>query len=157
MISETKQEVNTRIVSFEFWRKWLIGAAGFVVVFSLDFLILPKQMTGFYSWVFFGDAASQFSATADNYIIFLYGLIGSIMLGWMINVIFMLIGPFRRKELFAWRSIILSIIVWFCADSAASLFYGFGANAAMNVGFLAIFLIPLLATRNDFVEEKGDL
>ncbi len=45
------------------------------------------------------------------------------------------------------RGTIISMLVWFVIDSAGSVAAGVPTNVVFNVGFLAVFLGPLLAIR----------
>ena len=80
----------------------------------------------------------------------LFGVLGSVMVAWMIVLVFLVRGPFRRGERWAWLAIDLSVFAWFVLDSVVSATHGMPLNVVFNLGFLVLFAIPLLATMSQF-------
>ena len=136
-----------------FWWYWLIVAACGVIVFSLDMIIAPNLVQQqFFDAMFFSSAQMQtvFSDTAALYILFIYRVLGAVMVGWMISLLFILAGPFRQGQREGWYAVTVSIMVWFLIDSGFSISTGFWQNAVFNVIFFVLFIIPLAATYRRF-------
>jgi hypothetical protein len=131
-----------------FWWRWLIVVSVGVILFSLGFIFLPDSIHSLYSIILNQDMV--FAEEAMHYLRLVYGVLGSVMLGWMIVVLFILLGAFRRGERGAWNAITLSIVIWFVLDSGYSVYTGFVGNAIFNAAFLVLFAIPLAATYRHF-------
>lgn len=137
---------------FQFWWYWLIVACCGVIVFSVSLLIFPDLMYQFFNTLFFSFSQTKtaFSELSSLYIKFVYGVLGAVMVGWSVSLLFIIIGPFHNKQLQAWQSITVSMLTWFILDSSFSIIVGFWQNAILNIIFLVFFLIPLAFTYQDF-------
>lgn len=135
-----------------FWWRWLMGATFATILFSFALILFPDQLQTFFNWLFFTltDRDVVLGETAVHYISFIYKVLGAVMIGWMITVLFLLLGPFRKGDPMAWNTITTSIVIWFVGDSVASILSGFAMNAVFNIGFLVLFIIPLAATYRQF-------
>lgn len=92
------------------------------------------------------DAITAFEAPAVSYITLVHGVLGAVLFGWGVALLFVLLGPFRRGAREGWLTFAVSIVAWFVPDTAFSLWTGFWQNAVLN-GVLALaFAIPLAAT-----------
>jgi uncharacterized membrane protein YhaH (DUF805 family) len=133
---------------FRFWRGWLIAAALFVALFALGMLLIPGIMQRYFDWLFFGGRSSidVFGAQAHGYILFTNGVLGGVMLGWAVLILYLAIRPFARRDREAWLALAWSVAAWFISDSAISVAAGYWPNAASNGGFMLLFAIPLAAT-----------
>ncbi|NJL10955.1 MAG: hypothetical protein HC908_14390 [Calothrix sp. SM1_7_51] len=102
--------------------------------------------------MFFFEAQMQtvFGDTATLYILFIYRLLGAVMIAWMISLLFILAGPFRQGQREGWYAVTASIVVWFLIDSGFSISTGFWQNAVFNTILFVLFLIPLAATYHHF-------
>jgi hypothetical protein len=143
---------------YEFWRRWLIVVAGFVTVFGLSMVAIPPAAERLFSWMFFGTTEYPFGsaasapltgdpAAAGDYLRFLTAVLGAVMAGWGVLILFVAAGPLRRREPWAWRGLAVSLVVWFAADTGASLAMGYPENAVLNTAFLAAFAPGLAGTR----------
>jgi len=134
------------------WWGWLLLATLGVALFGLALIILPEAMQRFFGWVLFSGqhAPIELSARANEYVIFIYGVLGAVMVGWCVTLLALLLGPFRRGERAGWDTLALSITTWYVIDSGWSLWSGFWENAALNTLFLLLFAIPLAATYRAF-------
>ena len=73
----------------------------------------------------------------------LLAIFSGLMVGWGV-MIWQLATHLYPKDPALTRSLILtSIGIWFVIDSAASIYAGAPLNALFNIGFLAVFFIPL--------------
>jgi hypothetical protein len=141
-----KTKVNT------FWWRWLLVVIIGVMLFSAAMILLPDTMQAFFNALVFPttDTTQIFSPEAVNYIKFVYGFLGAVMIGWMVALLFIVFGTFRRGEREGWYAVLVSIVTWYVLDCGWSLYTGFHINVLLNSGFLVLFIIPLAATYGDF-------
>lgn len=132
------------------WWRWLLVVTAGTLVFGLALMVLPQVMLPFFNILFFGSPDNPFDAAATRYITFTYGVLGAVMVGWAIALLYIVLKPFRRGEREAWNALAWSIGIWYLIDSVFSLYSGFGANALFNTAFLVLFAIPLAATYREF-------
>ena len=132
-----------------FWTRALTIVVTAVLLFSAAMLMLPSPTQLLFNLVAFGSTAypQEVPAAARPYIIFVYRVLGAVMIGWMLAILAIVRLPFRRAEPWAWWAVTLSVGGWFSIDSVASLLSGYPGNALLNLGFGIAFAIPLLATR----------
>lgn len=135
-------------MTFEFWRRWLIAVTVAVMIYGVGLMALPEVMTGVFRALFFAAPTplTDFSAEATAYVRLVQGVLGAVLIGWMVMLLSILLGAFRRREREAWQTLALSIVLWFVVDSGFSLAIVNPAHALFNVGFLIAFAIPLAAT-----------
>lgn len=82
---------------------------------------------------------------ARAYVLFVYGVLGAVLVGWMLLLLAVVRGPLRRRERWAWNAVAASMTAWFLADTTLSLALGFPAHALFNIGFAAAVAAPLIA------------
>ena len=132
-----------------FWIGWLQAAAVGVIVFGLALVLLPGPARQGFAWLIYGspDAIDRFGAEAVRYIGLAHAVIGAVMVGWGV----LLFGVVRRSPAGDERSartlIAVSVLAWFVPDTAYSLASGHAPNAVLNLVFLALLALPLLAMR----------
>lgn len=137
-----------------FWDAWLLVAIAGVAGFSAGFVVAGDSMITVFDRLLFGSAESPVrGAAALDYLKFSFGVLGAVTIGWMVALLPIALGPLRRRERFAWSSIAWSVGVWFVIDSTFSVLSGFPENAVLNVGFVALFAIPLLAMRRELADD----
>ena len=68
---------------------------------------------------------------------------GGVMAGWGLALWHLAGEGMARAPELARRIILASVWVWFVVDGAGSIAAGAPLNAALNLGFLAIFVLPL--------------
>jgi hypothetical protein len=68
---------------------------------------------------------------------------GGVMAGWGVMIWQLAGAPFARAPEETRRIILTSVLVWFTVDSTASVLAGATLNAVANLGFLALFLLPM--------------
>ena len=69
---------------------------------------------------------------------------GGVMVGW--GTLMYLLAVLPRPEAVA-TPMLLAVVAWFAVDSAGSLVAGLPGNVVLNLGFLALFLPPLVTLR----------
>jgi hypothetical protein len=72
-------------------------------------------------------------------------LLGAVMIGWAIAILG-LVSAADTVGAPAWRTLTLSIVVWYVIDSIISIALGAPVNALSNTGLLATFLAPILGS-----------
>jgi hypothetical protein len=135
-----------------FWWRWLVFVSLGVMLFGLSMIVFPDLIKTLFDFVAFQtrEVDDLFGAEAVHYLQFVYGVLGAVMAAWMIPLLFILFGAFRRGEREAWLAIALSISLWFLVDSAWSAYMGFWGNVVLNSGFFLLYFIPLAATFRSF-------
>lgn len=83
---------------------------------------------------------------------FVYGVLGTVVGGWGVILLFITHYPFRRKEKWAWIGLTLSLTFWFFTDTPISLYYGAYSNALMNTLMIVALGLPLYCTRKEFTK-----
>ncbi len=78
---------------------------------------------------------------------FMNGVAGGLMAGWGLLMYYIVTGPFARGDYELTMPIILSMALWFVLDSFGSVSSGLPGNLILNLGFVGLFLPPLLALR----------
>jgi uncharacterized membrane protein YhaH (DUF805 family) len=105
---------------FRFWWYWLVIVIFGLIIFSLSLIFTPDFMQNFFDVMFSSSIPphTTFDDAAYSYIKFLYGLLGAVMIGWIVALFYILLHPFRRGEIEGWFAMTASILVWFTIDSS---------------------------------------
>jgi hypothetical protein len=126
--------------------RWLKLAAIVVILVGIGFTLAAHPAT---EWPLLAladitfwpyDGAQSLAAPETR---LAYGVGGGVMAGWGV-MIWLLVDRVWPRDPQTVRLLILAgIVTWFVLDSAASFAAGAPWNVLVNVGFLAIFLLPL--------------
>lgn len=140
---------------FLFWWRWLVVVTLGVLLFGLSLVLLPRPTQQLFNWLFFSSPQGNpaFSEAAVAYITFVCAVLGAVMFGWAVALLYALFGPFRCELREGWNMVTVSLTAWFVPDTAFSLWSGFWQNAVLNIGFAILFAIPLAATYQGFHAE----
>lgn len=132
-------------MSFQFWQRWLIVVTGGVILYGFGLIFLPHLMHTLFNTLFFSssDSIRDFADESHNFIPFVYGVLGAVIIGWMVTLMSILLTAFHQP--FAWRTLTLSIGLWYLIDTGFSLYLGSVAHAVFNTVFLGLFAVPLAA------------
>lgn len=143
--------MNTRTA---FWWRWLVTVTVGVTVFGISMVLIPNVINRFFSLLMFSSPKiiEEFERPAVSYILLLQGVLGSVMFGWGISLLFLLFSSFRRGSREGWLAVSVSVASWFVPDTSFSLLSGFWQNAVLNLVFAVAFAIPLAATYRSFSE-----
>jgi hypothetical protein len=119
-----------------------------VMLFGLSMVVAPCLTKRLFSLLLFSSsgAIGSFGELAVSYIGLVHGVLGSVMFGWGIILLLVLLGPFRRGSREAWLTISVSLAAWFIPDTIFSLWSGYWQNAVLNAAFAILFVVPLAAT-----------
>ncbi|HEU5097710.1 MAG TPA: hypothetical protein VFU22_01610 [Roseiflexaceae bacterium] len=131
-----------------FWWRWLVVVTVGVALFGISMVLSPNRIRQLFSLVMFSspEHISDFGEPAVAYISLTHAVMGAVMFGWAIALLFILFGPFRRDSHEAWLTLTVSLLAWFVPDTVYSLWSGFWQNAVLNSVFVVLFAIPLAAT-----------
>ncbi|MFK7924129.1 MAG: hypothetical protein AB8H47_19380 [Bacteroidia bacterium] len=140
--------------SFEFWRKWLIGAnvmtigVGLIAAFAGNSIFFELHNTYTQELFFQGQAISGDMLALKNW---LFGIIGGTIVGYHILMIFITVYPFKERQRWSWVALWTGLLSWFVIDSGISSFYGAYYNVYLiNLVALVLIGLPLLMTRKEF-------
>jgi len=138
------------------WVGWLNVISAGVSLFGLALVVAPEIARQGFSLLVYADTQriASFGSEATRYIGLAHAVLGGIMFGWGIALILVVRGLFARGSRLGWNIIAASVVAWFVPDTAFSLWSGFWQNAALNLVFLVLFLVPLVATHG--VCRNGD-
>ena len=138
-----------------FWSRWLVAVSFISMVLGVVLALAPgvthSTMGVFVYDTIAGEGA--FAALTESDLAvqnMLYGILGAVMVSWMIVIGWLAYIPFRRGERWAWLAIGVSVFASFVIDSTVSATNGMPMNVLFNIGFLILFGIPLLATYRQF-------
>jgi hypothetical protein len=134
-----------------FWSRWLTVAAVVVMTFDLALVLAAGSMQRVFEALYFtSHTGASLAGDTAAYAAFLEGVLGAVMIGWAAGLLWIVAGPFRRGETWAWTALTVSIVAWFVPDTAFSLWTGYWQNAVLNAVILLAFAIPLWATYRRF-------
>lgn len=132
-----------------FWINWLLVVAAGIVAFGLVLVMAPSISRQGFSLLVYASAAhiDTFGQEQVRYISLVHAVIGGVMVGWGVAIFYVTKSLLARGERNAWYLVALSIGAWFVPDTLYSLISGYWQNAVLNTVFLALFALPLWATR----------
>jgi len=118
------------------------------MLFGLVLVVAPSVAQRGFSLLIYAEPAhiSSFGAEAARYIGLAHAVLGGAMLGWGLSLLIVVRRLFARGSRLGWRLISFSVAAWFVADTTYSLTSGFWPNAVLNLVFVVLFAIPLLAS-----------
>lgn len=133
-------------MTFQFWRRWLMVVTGGVMLYSLGLMLLPETMQALFKRLFFDFGDASFNTEAQDYIQLVQGVLGAVIIGWMVTFLAIIVWFFQPGQARAWDILALSMTIWFLMDSGFSVAIGVVNHAIFNVIFLVLFVLPLGAT-----------
>ena len=133
----------------EFWRKWLSVAAAFTGLAGLGFAVLTATgAIGIHNTIFdLVFLPGEMDAPAGDAGSFAMGVTGAVLVGWAAMMIVLLTSRGTSSLPDTWRALAIGLVVWFVVDGIVSIAAGALGNLVLNLGFVALFAPPLLATR----------
>ena len=73
-------------------------------------------------------------------------ILGAVMMGWSMTMLTVVQIGFTQTEIHVWRPLTGAILLWWIVDSTISIALNTPINAVSNTGFLALYLVPVLAS-----------
>jgi hypothetical protein len=134
------------------WWIWLLVAYALTALTALASVVFPAATLSAMSGTFLGspDALTVHGDEVVRFFGLISGISAGVSLAWIAALSFIVVGPFRRCERWAWWAIVASTLMWFVVDSGRSIATGFADNARYNVLWLTMYGIPLIATHRRF-------
>lgn len=134
------------------WDRVLIGLIAATSMYALGMIAAGAVVgTELFDRLGFGPSDGAIDdGPQQDYVLLIFGVLGSVLVGWMVLLGGIVVGPFRRREPWAWTAVASSIGVWFVLDTTMSLVLGWPTHAAFNVPFAAGLGLPLFALRHQF-------
>jgi hypothetical protein len=136
-------------VKVRLWDRVLLVVYAAVGLFSLALLVLPNSMARFFAWIAFGSGGPRGDVVAQDYARFVHAILAAVMIGWMVALAGIALGPLRKRERWAWSTSAGSAMAWFVPDTIYSLSQGYPRNAAFNLVFALAFGVPLFAIHRE--------
>jgi hypothetical protein len=146
-----------------FWPRWIIGLSLFLIVYGLAMMFVPQMMyRTFVGPLLYGNNESLYKAfvsmndTEGTFLNVLSGLLGTVTIGWAIQMAWIAHQPFRNGERWAWMALALSVSVWAILEFVFKLVDGINSvGLVAHFSLLVAFAIPLAATYRDFHRTTG--
>jgi hypothetical protein len=137
------------MMAFESWRRWILLSSMFFTLFGVVAAVAPDSAL-FEIWIhgvdrvfFEGTISPQARAMRG----FLMGPLGGTIAGSYLMQTFIVAGPFKRRERWAWHALLWPMLLWFCVDSTVSALHGAYFNIYLiNLVPVLVFGVPLIAT-----------
>jgi uncharacterized protein YjeT (DUF2065 family) len=133
---------------FLFWWRWLVAVTFGLLLFGITLFVAPALARHSFALLLFSSSASldALGQPAVAYITLLHAVLGAVIAGWSVTLLFVVLGPFRRGSKESWRIVVISLLAWFLPDTVFSLWSGFWQNAVLNAALALLFALPLAAT-----------
>ena len=133
----------------EFWRRWLIVAAAITGFAGLAFAALAAAgATGTLNTIFdLVFLPGEMDAPAGDAGSFAMGVTGAVLVGWVAMMLVLLTSRRVNALPETWWALTTGLVVWFVVDGIVSIAAGAFGNLVLNLGFVALFAPPLIATR----------
>jgi hypothetical protein len=131
------------------WISHLTATTVAMLVLSLAMVLTPWVSDGLFGWMIFREVGPPPGASdeAADYVRFSHGVLGAVMVGWFLLVLWLVRGPLARGAPDAWRGLVVSLAGWYAIDTPYSLIEGYWENAVLNTAILAAYAPALRATR----------
>jgi len=128
----------------ERWPRVLVGTSLFVAGYAASLVVAGPVTSRLFDLFGFGMRSGGIPDGAPrDHVLFVYGVLGSVLVGWMVLVAAVAAGPLRARQPWALPALAASVGTWFVLDSGFSLAVGSWQHAVFNLGFLAALGIPL--------------
>lgn len=131
-----------------FWRRSLVLTSLLIAVYAVALVVTGPTAARLFDALGFGMSSGRIPDGAPHaYVLFIYGVLGSVLAAWMLTVAGIAACLLPRVGSEAWLVLVLPVLSWFVMDTGFSLVVGSWPHAAFNVIFLAALGIPLLGWR----------
>lgn len=133
------------------WDRVLLVVVSLVAVYAVGLVALGLTIGDvLFDPLGFGpDDGDITSDTSRSYLRLIFAVLGSVIVGWMITIAAIVVGPLARRERWAWNATVVATLTWFILDTGASLLLGFVGHALFNIGFGIALAVPLAVIRRE--------
>ncbi len=139
---------------FSFWQKGLFVIG--IVVSVLGVWIALFNGTALFDLVFNRQIDPVFWGAggpcrdARSFQQWIYGVLGATVASWGIALAFVAHYPFKKKEKWAWNSVLIGLLLWYVIDTPVSAYYKVYFNVLFNTVVFVVALLPLVFTKRHF-------
>jgi hypothetical protein len=141
--SEKRFEV---CINFLLVTSGVIAIFGFVIAVLKD-TILETLLSQLFDPVFWqGEIVSE---GTTNFEYFVVSLLGALMFAWGILIFGIIKNALKKREKWAWNTLVFSTLAWFLVDESFSVRYAVWANVYGNIVLLLMLLVPLFLIRKE--------
>jgi hypothetical protein len=139
------------------WTRWLLLVSLGVMVFGLALVLAPELARRGFSLLVYSDQGriASFGQEAARYIGLAHAVLGGVMFGWGMALTIVVRTLFAAGHPTGWNIVAISVAAWFIPDTGYSLLSGYWQNAVLNLAFVVLFAVPLIATRAHFRASKA--
>jgi hypothetical protein len=132
-----------------FWRTWLIVAAAITGAAGVAFAaVAAAGASGILDSIFdLLFMPGEMDVPAGNAGSFAMGVTGAVLAGWATTMLVMLSSRRVCAMPETWWALTAGLVVWFVVDGIVSITAGASGNVVLNLGFVALFAPPLIATQ----------
>lgn len=132
-----------------YWWRMLVVVTAFLMLFGLILVVMPTLTLQGFSLMIYGIPGHihTFSYEPIAYISLLHAVLGAVMFGWGVLLMYLALGPIRRGVKDGYWIFSITLLAWFIPDTVYSLISGFWQNALLNTVFILLFAMPLLGLR----------
>jgi hypothetical protein len=130
------------------WRRGVECAAVLVGLYASSLVVAGPVTSRLFDVLGFGMSSGAIpDGLPREHVLFVYGVLGSVLVGWMVLIAAVAAGALRSGGSWAWTALALSVATWFLLDTGFSLGVGSWQHALFNLGFLAALGVPLVGWR----------
>ena len=142
----------------DLWSRWITFLSFCLILYGVAMVFMPQIMNrALVSTLLYGNnevLRNAFIASGEpqqTFLRTLSGLLGTVTIGWSIQMAWIAHLPFRQGERWAWNSLLVSVSAWAALEFIFKLTNGIsGVGLFAHFGLWIAFAIPLLATYRDF-------
>ncbi len=144
--------------SLVFWSQWIKFLNFFLIIYGLAMVFTPSLMNQtFVVPLLYSDnplvqtSFTSMTITEQHLLATLSGLLGTVTVGWAIQMMWTAHVPFRHAEPWAWNALTLSLCSWALLEFYFKWVGGIsGMGLFAHFGLLIAYGIPLFATFTGF-------
>lgn len=143
---------------FNFWRLFLLGVGIVTVLSGLQYAFLSDHaMTNMLTDPILDSLVGTAAVTpeAARVEIFYLGIVGALTAGLGIQLEFLAMFPFKKREKWAWFAAATSVGVWYLIDTGLAYAAGAAALVTVNTIFAGLVALPLIFTFRDFFPSRA--
>lgn len=130
------------------WNRSLLVASLAVAGYGVSMVVVPTVKGGLFEGLGFGmRQAGVTEGPARSYVLFIYGVLGAVLVGWMTLIAAITAGPLSDGKAAAGLSLACSLGAWFVLDTGLSIVVGEWQHALFNFVFVAVLGLPLVMSR----------
>ncbi len=128
----------------------LLVVSASVILFGLVLVAVPTMARQGFSLLVYSSSSrlDAFGIEQVRYVSLAHAVIGGVMVGWGVALLLITCELLAKGSRLGWKLIAISLGSWFIPDTTYSLLSGYWQNAVLNIVLLALFAVPLWATRH---------